>query len=259
MKIDIIRGKEFNIRVIKGQKKYDIFKIKFNKKDGTIFIIFPYFKYKNGILAELKHPANRKLPHKLNLEDYGKTTSHSVKYTHHTDGNVNFSQSGDIKTFKKKNRRSTPLYMDIGHLFTIILNDLSAFNDSENKSNKQYIDFNINKSFKDLKIIGEWRKIPYYNFFDERNVSFDSEYTIGQLYNMPFHNHALTIDIKFDSLKHRNKKGMLLFLGGFDLKIIIKNYNIDSYFLAFLYPARKFEEIKKLIGSQDYVESDYLG
>jgi len=35
MKIDIIRGKEFNIRVIKGQKKYDIFKIKFNKKEVT--------------------------------------------------------------------------------------------------------------------------------------------------------------------------------------------------------------------------------
>jgi hypothetical protein len=47
------------------------------------------------------------------------------------------------------------------------------------------------------------------------------------------------------------KKSFLTFVGGFDSKEIINNYQVDTSFLIMTCPADNYEELKDTIGSLD--------
>lgn len=66
-----------------------------------------------------------KYPASLSLLDGGKVTGHKVKYSHHPDGRVHFSQDGKIRTVIQK--KSIPLSEAEGHLFTVQLQGLKDF------------------------------------------------------------------------------------------------------------------------------------
>ncbi len=69
------------------------FQIGFDK-DGSLFIHFPYFQHRTGILSSSEIPATGGRKADVNLEHGGKVTSHRVKYSHHPDGRAHFSQDG---------------------------------------------------------------------------------------------------------------------------------------------------------------------
>ena len=67
-------------------------------RDGSLFIAFPYFRHRTGILSVSAIPATGTRQSQVNLEKDGKVASHLVKYSHHIDGRAPFSQSGKIIT-----------------------------------------------------------------------------------------------------------------------------------------------------------------
>jgi len=263
MNLDIVRGEEFTIRVVNKGIKYKIFKIKFYKKDGSIFLFFPYFKHSHGILSILKFPANVKNRQTLHLDEVGKITSHLVKYSHRPDGNVHFSLDKKIFTFKK-NKRAVPLSYDIGHIFKLIFKNLDAFEIDSNNKKILNIDFFVNTNSKnDFKILCEWKKIPNYNFFDKKlnpivktkEGAIEKDKIISQPTYMPYHDHILTFDLVEKSLESIKAKDLLLFIGGFDPKFIYDDLTKDFYCLAMMYPAGNYEALGKKIGSQDFIST----
>lgn len=67
-------------------------------KDGSLFIHFPYFQHRTGILSSSEIPPTGERKADVNIEHGGKVTSHRVKYSHHPDGRAHFSQDGKIFT-----------------------------------------------------------------------------------------------------------------------------------------------------------------
>ncbi|HAU1639569.1 TPA: hypothetical protein JBJ29_14690 [Legionella pneumophila] len=92
----------YTITVKSGSEHKKIFKLIFDKRDGSILIPFPYLDITEGILAKVRLNANMTYPTKIDLAETGKVTSHIVKYNHHPDGEAHFSQDGKIKTEIRK-------------------------------------------------------------------------------------------------------------------------------------------------------------
>jgi hypothetical protein len=99
------------------------FQIGFDK-DGSLFIHFPYFQHRTGILSSSEIPATGERKADVNIEHGGKVTSHRVKYSHHPDGRAHFSQDGRIFTVIK--RQSISLDTQNGHMFTLYIQGLYA-------------------------------------------------------------------------------------------------------------------------------------
>lgn len=68
---------------------------------------------------------------------------------------------------------------------------------------------------------------------------------------MLFHDHFILLDIYKIPTFCKDNKSCLLFLGGFDSKIIADDLRKNFYCLAALYPAGNYTELKKSIGSID--------
>ncbi len=68
---------------------------------------------------------------------------------------------------------------------------------------------------------------------------------------MLFHDHFLLLNIYKIQTFCKDNKSCLLFIGGFDSKIIADDLRKNFYCLAALYPASNYTELKKRIGSID--------
>jgi len=84
-----------------GELRAKAFQIGF-ERDGSLFIHFPYFRHRIGILSSAEIPATGERKVDVSLEHGGKVTSHLIKYSHHTDGRAHFSQDGKIFTAIKR-------------------------------------------------------------------------------------------------------------------------------------------------------------
>src|SRR5260370_38215581 len=139
------------------------FQIGFDK-DGTLFIHFPYFQHRTGILSSSEIPATGERKADVNIEHDGKVTSHRVKYSHHPDGRAHFSQDGKIFTAIK--RHSISLDTQNGHMFTLYIQGLHALDvaktakDAEGISvNRSVINFQIEPTAEAIKFVGRWLDI----------------------------------------------------------------------------------------------------
>src|ERR1700676_4393613 len=92
--------------------------------DGSLFVSFPYFHHRIGLLSSCFIPATGTRQAQVNLEQGGKVTSHLVKYSHHADGRAHFSQTGKIVTAIK--RQSIALEKQHGHMFSLLIQGLHA-------------------------------------------------------------------------------------------------------------------------------------
>src|SRR5260221_11273826 len=63
------------------------------EKDGSLFIHFPYFQHRTGLLSSSEIPATGERGADVNMEHGGKGTSHRVKNYHHPDGRAHSSQA----------------------------------------------------------------------------------------------------------------------------------------------------------------------
>jgi hypothetical protein len=115
------------ISVRNGTFHKKILQINFKSRDGSIFVSLPYVRLGVGRLGILEVPPGT--PNSVQFGNQTSFTTHSVKYTHHPDGNAHFSQDGKI--FTKIRKRSVPLASGSGHLFTAMVQGLEHFDDAE--------------------------------------------------------------------------------------------------------------------------------
>jgi hypothetical protein len=242
------------------------FQIGFDE-DGSLFIHFPYFQHRIGILSSSEIPATGERKADVNIEHGGKVTSHRVKYSHHPDGRAHFSQDGKIFTAIK--RQSISLDTQNGHMFTLYIQGLHALEvpkavkDTEQISlNRSVISFQIDPTPEAIKFVGRWLDINKLRV-SEPNV------TVG-----PRHMMANPDGVRTDAIlvasPHPNAKHVLaiscaaiprlgsdreifLFHGGFDAPETMTDPTKEAGFLAFLYPLSEAANVRERLGSVDYV------
>jgi hypothetical protein len=234
-------------------------------KDGSFYVTFPYFKHTDGLLAEVAVKGPPGAQTVIDLAEKGKVASHLVKYSHHTDGEAHFSQDGKVKTVIR--RQSVPLAEQEGHIFTLIIQGLRAFESVSMAKEKTIttkrstLTFDIRDRFpKAVRIVGRWYWIEDL-LVDPRPASFGPEvqavdpggirynsFIVGSPHDKK---HVLILTcIPQDSISAVHD--LIMFMGGFDPSRRITNSKRPTRFLAFLYPADDYEELKKQLGSIDY-------
>jgi hypothetical protein len=257
----------FTIQV--NNRRHKIFQVVFGKSDGSLYITFPYFQAQNGFVSIGTIP--RFIRHgQINLEPSGKVTSHKVKYAHHPDGEVHFSQAGKVQTSIR--RTSLPLHKTEGHLFTIHLQDVSSFDidpateDHPAKQNKTTLNFDFEKEFPDsIKFVGRWYSPE--SFLSKSKISNKSygpnirtqtpdgkvrnAFLVGTLQDWPLDQFLLLITCEGLSILDKENKSLLMFLGGFDPPNIMNDLSKPYSFLYMSYPAPTYETLLKRLGSID--------
>lgn len=266
-KIFTFKSKNFTVSAKKNGRQYKLFKISFHNTKNTdkasIIISFPYHKNSNGLLSLATFPANTLKVDKLSLIPGGKVTSHKIKYSHWSDGNVHFSQDGKIFTFKKE--PSDSLDRGIGHIFTAQFKGVKGFEEKidEKKINDKEIDLDIdieNIDDDSLKITGWWYE---YSTVHSNKNEFNTIYAFEQddgLKSMcfalqpppeyPLSNMVLFLCVRKEFMT-KERGTHVLFLGGFDKREISKDFRNDAHFLAMIYPARNYKQLRSQIGSVD--------
>lgn len=268
------QAEKFTISVKKNGTLYKICKIVFhqtkNKDQSAILVSFPYHRNSKGLLSLMTFPKNTRKVDKLSLVPGGKVTSHKVKYTHWSDGNVHFSQ--DQKIYTKIKKTSDPLDKAIGHLFSIQIKGAQGFEvktNAKSYSKKEIdLDFDLGQDSDDsIKITGWWYDS---NTTHPQSDRFTKVYTFVQkegFINKCFalqapSNHQFSDKILFLCIRKEfvtKKRGtQLVFVGGFDEREKAADIRNDLHFLAMSYPARNYNHLKNQIGSIDFSNSSDL-
>ena len=262
--VDAIRSGRVVCVVTTGDLRVKAFQILFGG-DGSLFITFPYFRHRTGILSVSAIPATGKRQSQVNLEQRGKVTSHLVKYSHHPDGRAHFSQTGKIVTVIK--RQSIALEKQHGHMFSLLIQGLRALDtadprkDTVMSSKRAVVDFAVGSS-EAIKFAGHW--------FDVNEMRFNNPtLTIGPtllttdpdgiqrnacLFASPNANtrHVLAITCEPIS-KLGPEPEIFLFYGGFDPAQTMKDATKEAGFLAFLYPLSEADKMTERLGSVDFI------
>ncbi|HAT7746056.1 TPA: hypothetical protein JAZ38_01680 [Legionella pneumophila] len=232
-----------------------LFSVCFDKKDGTIYVHFPYQPEKNGILGEVELKPQKKPEYTFSLLESGKVTSHKVKYSHHPDGNAHFSQ--DKKIFTEIKTKSVELKKYNGHIFTILISKPSSFERLSNKERNYYsekritLKFNYESDQESLAFVcylfnGNYLKSKADNGIPKHKLILNDTYC-GFLTENPFiddgDSHYLYISQRGNkTCKVDHDKSSLLFLGGFDERATSLNLNKPTKFLITRYPISNNEE-----------------
>ena len=121
-------SKKIVLTIQVGTVRYKVFQVVF-PTDGSLFVTFPYFRHRTGILAAATIPANGQTSSQVDLQVGGKIASHDVKYSHHTDGRAHFSQAGKVFTVVK--RQSIALEKYQGHIFSVLIQGVEGFDQAD--------------------------------------------------------------------------------------------------------------------------------
>jgi hypothetical protein len=262
--VDAIRCERVVCIVKTGDLRAKAFQIVFGR-DGSLFITFPYFKHRVGLLSSSSIPATGTRRSEVNLEKGGKVTSHLVKYSHHTDGTAHFSQTGKIITAVK--RQSIALDKQHGHIFSLLIQGIHALDvadpikDSGVSPKRTVVDFQVEPSDA-IKFVGRWFDVNKLRFDnptptigptlltrDRDGVQRNACLFAGQHANA---RHVLAITCeKIPTLGAEPER--FLFYGGFDPSEIMTDPKEPAGFLAFLYPLSEADKLRERLGSVDYV------
>jgi hypothetical protein len=261
--IDAIRS-ERTVCVIKvGDLRVKAFQVVFGR-DGSLFITFPYFRHRVGLLSTSTIPATGTRQSQVDLKHGGKVTSHLVKYSHHVDGRVHFSQTGKIVIAIK--RQSIALDRQHGHLFSLLIQGLSALDvadqvkDAGTSPKRSVVNFEVEQS-EAVKFVGRW--------FDINRMRFSNPTpTIGPIVPTTDAD-GLQRNACILASSHANARHVLavtcqgiaklgpdpeifMFYGGFDPPDRMTDSTREAGFLAFLYPLPEPEGMRERLGSVDY-------
>jgi hypothetical protein len=117
------------IAVQSGSMRKKILQINFKSRDGSVFVSVPYAKLGTGRVGIIECPPGD--PGSLSFGKNFPITCHSVKYSHHPDGEAHFSLDG--KVFTQIRRKAVPLTAAEGHIFTVMVQGLDRFEDLTDK------------------------------------------------------------------------------------------------------------------------------
>ena len=255
------------ITVETSNERRKVFQIKFQEKDGSFFVSFPYYKPSTGLLTQATIKKSQK---KFSLSDNGKVTNQKVKFTYHPDGRVHFSQDRKIYTAIRNN--STPLSKADWHIFSVIIQGLKDFGDLKPNerepllsSKKTILNFRFEgDSPEAIKFIAHWysktsllTRVSHFGnkpwFIDDMP---NSSRTVGAIIGNPFikgpDEYYLLLACEGIPIIDKGNYSNLIFIGGFSS--IKDEHNDEINFLALLYPASKsYEDLVQLVGTVDYV------
>ncbi len=262
--IDAIRCERIVCVVKASNLRAKAFQIVFGR-DGSLFITFPYFRHRVGILSSSSIPATGTRQSQVNLEKGGKVTSHRVKYSHRTDGQAHFSQTGKIITAVR--RQSIALDKQHGHIFSLLIQGVHALDvadpvkDAGISPKRTVVDFQVDPS-EAIKFVGRWFDLNKLRFNNPTPTIGSTLLTIhadgvqrnARLFAGPHANtrHVLTITCE-KIPKLGPEPEIFLFYGGFDPSQIMTDLNKEAGFLAFRYPLSEADKMRERLGSVDYV------
>jgi hypothetical protein len=262
--IDAIRCERVVCVVKAGDLRAKAFQIVFGR-DGSLFITFPYFRHRVGLLSSSSIPATGTRQSQVNLEKGGKVTSHLVKYSHHTDGRAHFSQTGKIITAVK--RQSIALDKQHGHMFSLLVQGLHALDvadtvkDTGVSPKRAVVDFQVEPS-EAIKFVGRWLDVNKLRFNSPTptigpillTVDADGVQKNACLFAGPHANAMHVLAITCEKIPMLGPEPeIFLFYGGFDPSETMTDPNKEAGFLAFLYPLSDPDKMRELLGSVDYV------
>ena len=237
-----------------NQSSKKIFQIGFAKSDNSIFISLPYFESCTGIVGVATlDPGRLSKPYKL-AENF-LSTNHSVKYSHHPSGRAHFSLTGKVKSSVGK--QSVPLDRASGHIFTVMTQDLSKFEDLSDRDVKKkdriVIPYRVNSDeISALKFVGHiWQErelatriighrgeSPWL-----RLISTDGIIRQGILMSTPIFSNGrrsyLAMTLEHVPSVNKDKSFSAIILGGFDERAIALDYSRETSVLIAVYPAPK--------------------
>lgn len=262
--VDAIRSGRIVAVINTGELRVKAFQVIF-PEDGSLFIDFPYFRHRTGLLCASAIPADGKRQTDVNLERGGKVASHLVKYSHHPDGRAHFSQTGKIITAVK--RESIPLETQNGHIFTLHIQGLTALDaadsakDTTTSPKRAVIEFRMEPP-ESVKFVGRWLDVnrmrfsnptstigPVVTMQDQDGVRSESIFVANP---SPKTRHVLAIScVPFHKLSPEPE--MFMFYGGFDALETMTDPTKEGGFLAFVYPVSEADKIRERLGSVDYV------
>jgi hypothetical protein len=258
--VDAIRAERIVCTVRAGQLRVKAFQIVFHK-DGSFFISFPYFRHRTGLLSISSIPANGLRESQVNLEHGGRVTSHLVKYSHHIDGRAHFSQDGKIFTAIK--RQSIALDKQHGHLFSLLIQGLSALDPAKDElqsTKRAAIEF-VTEPPAAIKFVGRWFDVNTMRFSNPTptigpvvpGLDPDGNRTDQVFTASPYANarHVLAIScVPIPALGPEPE--IFLFYGGFSSREIMTDATKEAGFLAFVYPVVDAEKLRERLGSVDF-------
>jgi hypothetical protein len=270
--IDSFRSDNVVVRTKQGSDVRKIFSVSFSKADGSLFVSLPYFESSKGLLSVATIPDGQ-IEGTIDLKPQGKCSSHNVKYTHHIDGEVHFSQHGKILT--QIRRQSVPLRSNKGHIFTILVQGLGHFKAADKpKDNagptKKRTNLTLdvtNEAPEAMKFVGrvfDARSIgPMLkgNFSDRIGPFLSYRIEEGDLSNgfLIANPHDLSdqtvIFVTFHKIPRldAHREAAMTFIGGFDPAEQVVGSVRATSMLVLNYPAENFEELRNQLGSVDYI------
>lgn len=266
LRIEAFRSERAIVTIQTPRGRYKVFQLFFGR-DRSLFVNFPYFRHRTGVLAAAKIPGNGQMTSQVDLKVGGKVASHLVKYSHHPDGRAHFSQTGKVRTEIK--RQSIALDSQWGHIFTVQIQGLEGFDKADDSKDvgvspkRTTITFSISDLPEPyaVKFVGRWFDIsklpldsdarspvgPCLNAQDP-----DGRQQSGVLVASPHENarHVLLLTGERIPLLGPDPE-ILLFFGGFDAREIMNDTAKEAGFLVFSYAASNADDLKKTLGSVD--------
>jgi hypothetical protein len=245
--------------------------IMFQKRDGSMFVNFPYYEHSEGLVSLITWMPENPPPTSLSLEPGGKVASHLVKYSHHPDGRAHFSQDGKVFTAIKK--QSVPIKEIQGHVFTVQLQGLASFeqlNPSEYNlpptPKRTILNFSFgDKEPESVKIVGRWYSQavllsnmksgvigPVMTAINPQGKSY-SAFLCSAPEGHAGEGRILVITCEGIPKLSKDEETTLTFIGGFDQPTIVNDLSKTTTFLALAYPVENADELTERVGSIDLI------
>jgi hypothetical protein len=266
IRIAAFRSERTVVTIQIGATRHKAFQIFFGR-DGSLFVAFPYFRHRTGILAAATIPGNGRTTSQINLQTAGKVASHLVKYSHHPDGRAHFSQDGKVRTEIK--RQSVALGRQNGHIFSLLLQGLEAFDKADDTKDvgtspkRTALTFQIPASVeaRAVKFVGRWLDVSMISAAGPSPVvgptlltqDPDGKQQHGFLIANPFDetpHHVLCITSQPIPILGPEPE-IMCFYGGFATREAMDDTTQEAGFLGFLYPASDADQLKARIGTID--------
>lgn len=269
------RSERYTVAIGVGHIRFKILQIIFGKRDGSLFVNFPYFKHAEGLVSVVTFPAGTKHTMELSLKPGGKVTSHRVKYSHHPDGTAHFSQTGHV--FSVVRKQSIPLAKAEGHIFTVQFQNPEGFELADEEKDRgvhtpkrTVLTFNLGSSTPEaVKIVGRWYSLAGLKnrihsakpttTFGPRAVCETPQrkrylaFLLSSPQSFPLEGFVLILTCEKIRRLDKERQSALIFVGGFDTSNIINDLSKDTSFLALLYPASDYDDLVRRIGSIDFI------
>jgi len=252
-----------------GKERRKILQLVFDKADGSIYVAFPYFQHREGIVSLATHPAGAPSSD-VEFKVGGRVATHLVKYTHHASGEALFSQTGKVRSLIRK--QSVPLSEVYGHLFTVHIQGLRSFkvadarDDGDRSPNPKRTMLTNNwtgdvpDSYKYVARVYAWEALkadlaPGSRIHPNMRLVGDGRaldaFTCAPPIGLPGDGRVVIVTCEPTARLDRTRQSSLVFLGGFDPYDRVNDLNQPSTFLAFSYPIENAQALAAAIGSVD--------